>query len=172
LTARAARPRVHLLDLHALHRGLAVADAEHLGDRRGGDLVVAGDHRDADAAAVALLDRLDRLLARRVEQADQAEQHQVARQVGGGPRLPRSSPGFSSQASAQHPLALPGELVRGRSSKRSRSRGASRRQSAGGAVFQDHFRRALDEQHLLAVAASCRVAMNGARTRTESSRCA
>ncbi len=67
---------VHGLDLHPGDGGLAVADAEHFGDGRGGDLVVAGDHGDADAAAVAFLHRLDRLLARRIHQADKAEQDQ------------------------------------------------------------------------------------------------
>ena len=76
------RRLVHFLDFGAGDRRLAVADAEHLGNGGGGDAMVAGDHGDADAALVAFLDRLDGLLARRVEQADQADQNQVLRQVG------------------------------------------------------------------------------------------
>ena len=48
------RGGIHLLDLGPGDRGATVADAEHPGDRRGGELVVPGNHRDADAAAVAL----------------------------------------------------------------------------------------------------------------------
>ncbi len=36
------RGGVHLLDFRARDRSLAVADAEHLGDGRRGDLVIAG----------------------------------------------------------------------------------------------------------------------------------
>ena len=75
------RRLVHVLDLGAGDRRLSVADAEHLGDRRGGDPVIAGDHGHADTAAMTFLHRLDRLLARRVEQTDQAEQDEVFRQV-------------------------------------------------------------------------------------------
>ena len=93
------RGGVHLLDLCAGDRGLAVADAEHLGDRRGGDLVIAGDHRDADAAAMTFLHRRDGFLARRIEQADQSEQDEVARQVGRA-ETACLTPGLSSHASA------------------------------------------------------------------------
>jgi hypothetical protein len=39
--------------------------------------MVAGDHRDANATAVALFDRLDSLSARWVQQPDQPKQNQV-----------------------------------------------------------------------------------------------
>src|SRR5579872_5941859 len=68
------RGAIHILDLAAGDRGFAVADAEHFGDGRGRDLVIAGDHGDADAAAVAFLDGLDGFLARRIEKTDQPEQ--------------------------------------------------------------------------------------------------
>ena len=57
------RGGVHLLDLVAADRGRAIADAQHLADRGGRDLVVAGDHRDADTACVAFLDGFDRFCA-------------------------------------------------------------------------------------------------------------
>ena len=53
--------------------------------------MVARDHRDADPAGVALRHGLDGLLARGIEEADQAEQDQVPGQVDraaaqGGPK--------------------------------------------------------------------------------------
>jgi hypothetical protein len=48
----------------------------------GDDLVVAGDHRHADTAGMAFLDRFDCFLARRIEEADKAEQNEILRQVG------------------------------------------------------------------------------------------
>ena len=104
------RGGVHLLDLRACDRRLAVADSEHLGDGRGGDLVIAGNHRDPDPAAVAFLHRLDGLLARGVEQSDQAEQDEGLRQV-----VRTESASFHARIlkprEPQHPLALGGEPV-------------------------------------------------------------
>ena len=71
------RGGIHVLDLGAGDRGPAVTNTQHLGDRRGGDLVIAGDHRYPDAAVVTLLHGLDGLLARRIQETDQTEQHQV-----------------------------------------------------------------------------------------------
>src|SRR6516164_9037846 len=73
---------VHILDLGAGDCCLAVADTKHLGDCCSGDFVITRDHRDANAAAVAFLDGLNRFLARRIEKADQAEQDEGLRQVG------------------------------------------------------------------------------------------
>lgn len=73
--------RVHILDLGARDRGLSVAKPKQFGDGGSGDLVVAGDHGDPDAAAVTLLYGVDGLLARRIQQADQAEQDERPRQV-------------------------------------------------------------------------------------------
>src|SRR5208337_5376561 len=89
---------------------LAVADAEHLGDRRGGDLVVAGDHRYADAAAVAFLHRFDRLLARRIHEADKADEDEVFRQVL-GLEAARREARIEQPREPQHALALRGETV-------------------------------------------------------------
>lgn len=66
----------HLFDLGPGERGLAVANPEHLGNCRGGDLMIARYHRDANAAAVAFLDRFNSLLAGWVQQSDQANQDQ------------------------------------------------------------------------------------------------
>ena len=145
------RRLVHLLDLGAGDRGLAVADAEHLGDGRGGDLVVAGDHGDADAAVVALLHRLDGLLARRIEQADQAEQDQVLRQIGRAQAAGRET-GILEPGQRQHALALGRELVRDPLEVLAveRRRRAGRRLLAV-AVAEDDLGRALDEQDLPAV---------------------
>ena len=63
--------------------GLAgtIADPKHLRYCRRRDLVIARDHRHADAATVALVDGVDRLLARRVHQANEAEQDERPRKV-------------------------------------------------------------------------------------------
>ena len=65
------RGTLHLLDLGTGNHCLAVADTQHLGDGRGGDSVVASNHRYSDTAGMAFLDGIDRFLARRIEQADQ-----------------------------------------------------------------------------------------------------
>ncbi len=133
LDALAQFGRVELLDLHALHRGLAVADTEHFRDGRRGDLVVAGDHRHADAAVVAFLDRRDRFLARRIEQADQAQQHEIARQVGRREAADVQSGRVLDPGNTQHPLALSGQCVRlPRRSTRGRSVRSRRCATAGG----------------------------------------
>ena len=138
---------VHGLDLGSRDRSLAVADAEHSGDGRRGDLVVAGDHRDADSAAVAFLDRFDRLLAGRIHEPDKAEQDQVLRQVF---RLERASfqVRIRQPGKPQHPLALRGEPV----AFAREAAAIERRRPVRGllpvAVLEDHLGRALDEQHL------------------------
>ena len=55
-------------------------DAEVGGDARGRARMVAGDHDHADAGAPRLADRHRRLLARRVDDADRADEDQVALQ--------------------------------------------------------------------------------------------
>jgi hypothetical protein len=45
--------------------------------------VIARDHRDANTARVTLLDGLDRLLARRIEKADQTKKDKVLGQIAG-----------------------------------------------------------------------------------------
>ena len=72
---------VHFLDLGTRDRRLAVADAQHLGDCRCGDAVIAGNHRHPDAACMTLFDGFDCLLAWRVKQPDQADENEVFRQV-------------------------------------------------------------------------------------------
>src|SRR5262249_23658636 len=52
------------------------------------------------------------LLARRVEQADQAEEDEVSRQVG-GTEAARLQAGIFEPSERQHALALAGELVGG-----------------------------------------------------------
>ena len=47
-------------------------DAELLGDRRAGDHVVAGDHAHPDVRRLGVGDRRLRLVARRVDHADEA----------------------------------------------------------------------------------------------------
>src|SRR6516225_16319 len=51
-TKIATRGGIHVLDLGAGDCRLPVADPEHPGDGRSGDLVIAGNHRDANAATV------------------------------------------------------------------------------------------------------------------------
>ena len=59
------RGRVHFRDFSTGDGCLSVADIEHLCDGRCGNLVIARDHRHADAAGMAFLHRLDRFFARR-----------------------------------------------------------------------------------------------------------
>ena len=83
---------VHFFDFGTGDRRLAVADAEHLGDGCGGDLVIASDHRHADAATLAFRHRLDRFLAWRVE----------------GPIKPSRTRFFGRSAAVRLPALIPG----------------------------------------------------------------
>ena len=142
------RGLVRLLDLGPADRRRPVADAQHLGDGRRGDLVVPGDHRDPDAAAVTLPDGLDGFLARRVEQPDQTEQHQVLRQVL-RTEAPRRDARILEPCEGQHPLPVPREPVRRLHPMIAIDR---RMLSALGllpvAVIEDDLGRSLGEQHL------------------------
>ena len=113
--------------------------------------MIARDHGDANAAAMAFVHGLDRLLARWVEQADEAEQDQIFRQVG-RTEAARFNGGTLEPRERQHALSLAGELVGGAHEVRAIDRP---RLAAGGllsiAVIEDHFGRALDEEKLLAV---------------------
>ena len=60
---------------------------------------------------MAFLHRLDRFLTRRIEQADQAEEDEVFRQVGRA-EAARFDPGTLEPREPEHTLALTGELVR------------------------------------------------------------
>ena len=64
---------VHLVELDAADGDVALLeDADLLGDGGRGDLVVAGNHHGADAAAFGVGDRLLGFLTRRVDHRDQA----------------------------------------------------------------------------------------------------
>src|SRR5262249_28138787 len=103
---------VHLLDLSAGDRRLSIADVQHFSDRRGRDFVIARNHGDANAAAMTFLDRLDGLLARRVEQADQAKEDEISRQVGGS-EAARLQAGILEPSKRQPRPALAGGGVAG-----------------------------------------------------------
>jgi hypothetical protein len=70
------------LERLAGHHLRVLGKAELAGDGAGGRAMVAGDHDDPDAGAVAFADRGDRFLARRVDEADEAEQGRVVLHVG------------------------------------------------------------------------------------------
>src|SRR5262245_53157579 len=97
---------------------------------------------------MALLHRLDRLLARRVEQANKTEQDKISRQVGRS-EAARLHPRIFEPSKRQHALALAGELVGGAHKERSIDRF---RLIPGSllpiTVFKDDFGRALDEEDL------------------------
>src|SRR5262249_57465975 len=126
---------------------------EQLGGGGGGDLVVAGKDGEREAAAMTFLDRLDGLLARRVEQADQAEEDEISRQVG-GTEAARLQAGTLEPSERQHALALAGELIGGAHKVCPIDR---LRLTAGGllsvAMLEDDFRRALPQHQFLAVPA-------------------
>jgi hypothetical protein len=143
------RRHIHFRDFGAGDRGLAVADVEHFGDRRSGDLVVAGDHRHADAPGVAFLHRLDRFLARRVEKADKPKQHEVLRQIGRAEASGLDA-GIGQPGERQHPLALACENV-----GRFFEKGAVERLRTGRVLLpvasvEDRLGRAFNEQDLAA----------------------
>ena len=104
---------------------------------------------------MALLHRLDRFLARRIEKADQAEQDQVLRQIP-RPEVPRRDGGILLPRQRQHALPLSGKLVRSHEEMVAIDRGGP---SVPGllpiAMIQDDFRGALDEENL--PAAGCGV---------------
>ena len=100
---------------------------------------------------MTLLDRLDRLLARRVEQADQAQENEISRQVAGS-EAARLDAGTLEPSEPKHALALSGELIGGAHKVCPIDRLAL---TAGGllsvAMLKDDFGRALDEEEFLAV---------------------
>ena len=138
---------VHRLDLGSRHRRLAVSDAEHLRDRGRGDLVVAGDHCDADAAAVAFLHSFDRLFAWRIHQAYETEQDEMFRQVFGLESARRQAR-IGQPGQTQHALALRGEAVAFAGEAVAIERRRAVRALLPVAMLNDHFGRALDQQHL------------------------
>src|SRR5262249_5367381 len=77
------RGSVHLLDLCACNRCLSVADIEHFCDGRSCDLVIAGNHRDANSAAVGFLHGLKGFFTRRVKQTDESKQDKSTGKVDG-----------------------------------------------------------------------------------------
>src|SRR5262245_45663916 len=100
---------------------------------------------------MTFLDRLDGLLARRVEQADQAKEDEISRQVGGS-EAARLQAGILEPSERQHALALAGELVGGAHKVCPIDR---LRLTAGGllsvAMLKDDFGRALHEEEFIAV---------------------
>ena len=89
----------------------AALDPELAADRGGRRGVVAGDHADLDPGVLAERDRVPRLLARRVDDADQGEQRQVLdlrEQVAAGVE----GRGVDvARGHGEHPQALAGETV-------------------------------------------------------------
>src|SRR5262249_32560638 len=138
------RGGIHPLDLGTGDRLPPVADAEHLRDGRRGDLVIASNHRDPDAAAMTFLHRLDCLLPWRTEQSDQSEQTEIPRQVGWG-EAAGLDPGTPEPRQSQDAFTLAGQLVRGLHEMLARER---HRLSTDAllpiTVFEDDLRRALD----------------------------
>ena len=69
---------VHFLDLGSGGVGFAISDPKQFGDTCSGNRMVASNHGHADAAFVAFFDGGDGFFARRVNDADQPEQHELA----------------------------------------------------------------------------------------------
>src|SRR5262249_51201739 len=95
---------------------------------------------------MTFLDRLDRLLARRVGHADQAEEDEISRQVAGS-EAARLDAGILGPSERQHALALSGEPIGGAHKVCPIDRFAL---TVGGllsvAMLEDDFGRALDEE--------------------------
>ena len=109
----------HFVQLRAGNDGIALAEnVQLLGDRHGGDLVVARDHDDADARRVAGLHRLDDLLAGRVDHADDADKGHVLFEVGRsrlrGPRTVAHGKAEHAQRLAAHACSTVRGCARGR----------------------------------------------------------
>ncbi len=68
----------HLLELAAGDDALPLEQADLVADRRRGERVIAGDHRDMDTGAVTRLDRRGHLGPRRVDHAEDAHVDEVA----------------------------------------------------------------------------------------------
>ena len=86
-----------------------VLEAHLVGDGTRGRGVVAGDHLDSDAGLAALRHGSDRLLARRIDQAQEPEQLEATLDVGEGQRaLARVD---RPHRDRQHALTLRGEFV-------------------------------------------------------------
>ena len=77
-----ARHRPACVELGAGDDVRRVGQAELAGDRGRGGGVVAGDHLHGDAGGAAFGDRRDRLVARRVDEADDAEEHETVIEIG------------------------------------------------------------------------------------------
>ena len=71
------------IELGAAHRRLAVADTELASDRPCRQRVITGDHDRPDPCRPARRDRLPDLVARRVDDADQADQHEIVLDIHG-----------------------------------------------------------------------------------------
>src|SRR5208337_3732104 len=140
---------VHRLDLGSRDRRFAVADAEHFGDGGRGDLVVAGDRGHTNTATVTFPHRVDRLLAGRVHEADEAEQDQVFRQVFRLEPIRREA-WLRQPGETEHALALRGEPVAFPSEAIAIERSRTVRRLLAVAMVDDYFRRALDEQNFAA----------------------
>ncbi len=115
--------------------------------------MVAGDHRHPYAAGVTFLHRLDRFLARRIEEADKAEQNEILRQIG-RTEASRLDAGIGQPRQRQHALALAREHV-----GRLLEIGAIERLLARSvllpiAMVEDRLGRALDEQDFAALRGS------------------
>ena len=102
---------------------------------------------------MAFLYRLDRFLPRRIEQADQAEEDEILRQI-----CRTEGPGFDTRIleprEPEHTLALTGELVRDlRESLAVERCGLAVSGLLPVAILEDDLGRALDQQYLFAVGA-------------------
>ena len=93
----------------------ARAELELVGDRPGGHGVVAGDHADVDAGVERGPDRLLRLGAERVDDADQRDQHEVADRRHRVRARPSASPASSRSRTANARTRRPfsGQLLVG-----------------------------------------------------------
>ena len=151
---------VHVAQLGAGDEARArLEDVELARDRAGGRRVVAGDHDGADVRAPRDRDRLLHLLARRIDHADDPEQHEIVldalRQldVGRGivrDRCPSDAAGTRARGDrerAQAPGSASASLRRDQFGARRRrsARPACRRRHDIAALREQDLRRALDE---------------------------
>src|SRR5262245_39878386 len=145
------RGGVHCLDLCSGNRCLSVADTEHFCDGRSCNLVIAGDHRDANSAAVAFLHGLDGFSTRRVQQTDQAQQNESIGKVSGTKTASLHLRVFKP-CECQHAFALGGQPV---GFLRKALAVERHRLALGGLLeitpLEDYFRSAFDEEKLFAV---------------------
>ena len=96
---------VHVLQLIAGHRLMAVGDPQHLADAHCRLRVIAGDHFHADPCGLAGVNRINGLRTWRIHHPGDAEEHQALAQIVVGQRRAAGPRRFTGGGNHAQPLA-------------------------------------------------------------------